>query len=166
MCKCCNCCFRGPRGFTGATGPVGTPGTNSILSFADFYSLVLNNITIAPGEDVPFPQNAPSSKSLISRLTKSTFNLAAVGTYLVSFQVSVTEPGQLLLNLNGADLAYTLAGRATGNSQIQNTVIINTYSSDSVLSVRNPSDNSALTVTPLAGGVRSPSAHLVIVQIV
>ena len=51
-------------------------------------------------------------------LRADSFNLSAIGTYQVLFQVSVTEAGQLILTLNDAELAYTVVGRATGTSQI------------------------------------------------
>lgn len=82
------------------------------------------------------------------------------------FQVSVGEAGQLLLTLNGADLEYTVVGRATGTSQIVGLAIVETSSVNSILTVRNPAGNAAaLTITPLAGGTRPVSAHLVIMQI-
>ena len=34
------------------------------------------------------------------------------------FQVSVDEPGQMDLALNGTELGYTVSGRATGTTQI------------------------------------------------
>lgn len=71
---------------------------------------------------------------------------ARIGTYQILFEVSVDEAGQLMLTLNGEDLAYTVVGRATGASQIEGTA-------------------AALTITPLAGGTRPVSAHLVITQI-
>ena len=78
----------------------------------------------------------------------------------------MTEAGQLMLTLNGEDLAYTVAGRATGTSQIVGMAIVETTVIDSVLTVRNPADSAAaLTITPLAGGTRSVSAHLVITQL-
>jgi hypothetical protein len=84
----------------------------------------------------------------------------------VFFQVSVTEAGQLILTLNDADLPYTVVGRATGTSQIIGMALVETNSMNSVLTVRNPDGTAeALTITPLAGGVRPVSAHLVIVQI-
>lgn len=44
--------------------------------------------------------------------------------------------------------------------------IVTTTQSNSVLTVRNPAGNAAaLTITPLAGGTRPVSAHLVIVQL-
>ena len=82
------------------------------------------------------------------------------------FEVSVDEAGQLLLTLNGADLPYTVVGRATGASQIVGMAIVTTTVVNSILTVRNPAGNAAaLTITPLAGGTRAVSAHLVITQI-
>jgi hypothetical protein len=80
--------------------------------------------------------------------------------------VSVDEAGQLILTLNGADLAYTVVGRATGTSQIVGMALVQTTTINSSLTVRNPAGNfSALTITPLAGGATPTSAHLVITQI-
>ncbi len=80
--------------------------------------------------------------------------------------MSVDEAGQLMLTLNGEDLEYTVVGRATGASQIVGMAIVTTTAVDSILTVRNPAGNAAaLTITPLAGGTRPVSAHLVITQI-
>jgi hypothetical protein len=85
---------------------------------------------------------------------------------MVMFQVSVAEAGQLILTLNGADLAYTVAGRGAENSQIVGTAIVETTVADATLTVRNPDGTApALTITPSAGGTRPVSAHLVIIQI-
>ena len=159
----------GPQGPTGATGPAGPQGEDGgILSYADFYALMPpdNSATVAPGTDVSFPQNGPIANTNIGRLGPSSFFLGPVGAYQILFQVSVTEAGQLLLTLNGEDLEYTVAGRATGTSQIVGMAVVNTTSVNSVLTVRNPAGNAAaLTITPLAGGTRPVSAHLVIMQI-
>ena len=159
----------GPQGPAGEAGPVGPQGpAGGILNYADFYALMPpdNSATVAPGTDVSFPQDGPNSGSDIARTGPDAFNLAQIGTYLVLFQVSVTEAGQLILTLDGEDLAYTVAGRATGTSQIIGMAIVNTTEINSVLTVRNPEGTAAaLTITPLAGGTRSVSAHLVIMQI-
>ena len=144
-------------------GPVG-----GVLNFADFYALMPpdNSATVAPGTDVSFPQDGPNSGSGIVRTGPDSFNLTLIGTYQVLFQVSVTEAGQLIVTLNGEDLAYTVVGRATGTSQITGMAIVTTTSINSILTVRNPAGNAAaLTITPLAGGTRPVSAHLVITQI-
>jgi len=76
------------------------------------------------------------------------------------------EAGQLILTLNGEDLPYTVSGRATGASQIIGMAIVTTTVINSILTVRNPAGNAAaLTITPVAGGTRSVSAHLVIVRL-
>lgn len=170
----CNC-YRyvvgtpGPTGPTGPTGATGAQGdAGGVLNFADFYALMPpdNAATVAPGTDVSFPQDGPNSGSGIARIGADSFNLADIGTYQVFFQVSVTEAGQLQLTLNGDALASTVVGRATGTSQIVAMSILTTTTINSVLTVRNPADNStALTITPLAGGTQPVSAHLVIIQI-
>lgn len=157
---------QGPTGDTGAQGPQGLPG--GVLGYADFYALMPpdNSATVAPGADVSFPQNGSIANTNIGRLGPSSFNLGPIGTYLILFQVSVTEAGQLILTLNGQDLDYTVVGRATGTSQIVGMAIVTTTAVNSILTVRNPAGNaSALTVTPLAGGARPVSAHLIITQI-
>jgi hypothetical protein len=150
---------------------MGAPGANNsggIIAFSDFYALMPgdNAATVAPATDVSFPQDGPTSGSAIARTGGSTFNLSAIGTYQIMFQVSVDEPGQLRLALNGNELAYTAVGRATGTSQIVGMSLVNTSATNSTLTVRNPAGNStALTITPLAGGTVPVSAHLVITQI-
>lgn len=156
----------GPAGPAGAAGPAGPAG--GVLGFADFFALMPpdNAATVAPDTDVSFPQDGPISGTAITRINASSFNLATIGTYQVLFQVGVNEPGQLILTLNGADLAYTVVGRATGTSQIVGMALVQTTVINSVLTVRNPAGNAAaLTITPLAGGTRPVSAHLVITQV-
>lgn len=153
----------GPQGVVGATGPSG-----STLGFADFYALMPgdNAAPVCLGCDVQFPQDGPASGTSISRLTQSSFVLATIGVYNVFFQVSVSEAGQFALTLNGVVLQYTVGGRATGTSEIVGMAMVQTTSTNSVLTVRNPPGNStALTVTPIAGGTNPVSAHLVITRV-
>lgn len=137
-------------------------------AFADFYGLMPgdNAATVALGGFVDFPSNGPTSGSGIVRTSADQFQLAAIGTYEVSWQVSVDEPGQLVLNLNGAALAETVVGRATGTSQIVGHRLITTTVANSILAVQNPAGNAAaLTITPIAGGASAVSASLVIKRI-
>ena len=158
---------QGPQGLigpVGATGPQGPPGTT--LAFGHFFHLSPPDVaaTIAPGTDVPFPQDGPADG--ISRVSPSSFLLPDIGVYEVTWQVSISEPAQLILILNGADLAYTVVGRSTGTSQVFGSVLVSTTTINSILSVRNPAGSSiAFTVTPLAGGTRPSSGSLVIKRI-
>jgi hypothetical protein len=163
----------GATGATGATGPTGATGATGaaggVLDFADFYALMPpdNAATVAVGTDVQFPQDGPNSGSgQIARTGPNAFSLAAVGTYQIMFQVSVTEASQLVLTLNGLELPYTVVGRATGTNQIVGMALVQTTTANSVLTVRNPgSESTALTITPLAGGTNPVSAHLVITRL-
>jgi hypothetical protein len=155
----------GAIGPAGAAGPAGPSGT---IAFSDFFAVMPpdNAATIAPGADVAFPQDGPSSGTAIARVNSSTFNLSGIGTYQVMFQASVNEAGQLALTLNGGQLSYAAVGRATGTSQIVGMFLVTTTVINSLLTVRNPAVNPvALTMTPVAGGSLPVSAHLVITQI-
>lgn len=160
----------GSQGISGIAGPPGAviiPGAPGILDFSDFFALMPgdNAATVAANTAVLFPQNGPSNGTII-RLNSSMFLLPAIGTYLVQFQVSVTEAGQLMLRLNGAPIANSVVGRATGTSQIVGISLVTTTAPNSILEVINPPGNSpALTITPVAGGTHPVSAHLVIIRI-
>lgn len=125
-----------------------------------------NADTVAPGEDVSFPNDGVVFGTSITRLNDTTFNLGEIGTYQVFFQVPVSEAGQLQLALNATPISSTIVGRATGTSDIAGMSIIDTTSINSLLTVRNPDDNATvLTITPNAGGTQPVSAHLIIVRI-
>jgi hypothetical protein len=154
----------GPQGPTGPPGPQGPPGTSD---YAEFYALMPpdNPATVGSGQPVSFPQDGPADGA-ITRVDDSSFTLADVGTYQVTFQVSVTEPGQLELSLDGVALPATVVGRATGTSQLVGDSLVTTTTADETLEVVNPLGNSpALTITPLAGGTQPVGASLVIQQL-
>jgi hypothetical protein len=155
---------QGPAGAIGLTGPAGPAGT---ADFAEFFALMPpdNAATIAPGSDVQFPQDGPASGD-ITRTGADEFNLHTPGVYRVAYNVSISEAGQLMLTLDGTDLAYTVTGRATGTSQITGEAFVQTTTPEAHLTVRNPAGNStALTVTPLAGGSSPVNATLTIEQL-
>ncbi len=119
-----------------------------------------NGTPVEAGSAVEFPQNGPNSGT-ITRTSASTFMLHDIGIYEISWQVSVTEAGQLDLWLDSGagpmELAPTVVGRATGSSQIVGNTLITTTVTNSILSVRNPSGNSPhLTITPYAGQEDEP----------
>ena len=132
-------------------------------SYASFFALMPgdNAGTIAVGAAVLFPQNGATFGGAITRLSSSTFNLAAIGNYEITWQVSISEAGQLQLAINGVGLAATVVGRATGTTQICGSTVIAIVAPNAVLSVINPVGNAdALTVTTIAGGASSVSATL------
>jgi hypothetical protein len=153
---------QGPQGIQGNVGPAGPAGSSD---YADFYALMPgdNPGTVAVGNDVEFPRDGPNSGTGIMRISNTIFNLTDVGTYEVHFTVSVTQPCQLQLRLNGTGLSSTVVGRAVSDSQITGNFLIQTYMSNSTLSVMNMNQGSfGITITSMAGGNTPVSAHLVI----
>lgn len=153
----------GSAGATGVTGSTGATGPVGPSSYAEFYALMPpdNAATVAPGSAVQFPQDGPAQAG-ISRTGPSTFVVTVAGTYRITFVVSVTEAGQLQLTRNGLGLPYTVNGRATGTSQISGDALVQAAAGD-IISVVNPVGSStALTITPLAGGVQPVAASLII----
>ncbi|MEA2987415.1 MAG: hypothetical protein QOG83_126 [Alphaproteobacteria bacterium] len=157
--------IQGAKGDQGDQGIQGPPGT--VLAFADFYALMPpdNAAPVAPGAAVSFPQTGDFAGTDILRASDSTFTFTQAGIYLIMFEVSVTEAGQLVLAVNGLQLPASVVGRATGTSQIAGMSFVTVSAFDS-LEVRNPAAAiSALTITPLAGGTQSVSAHLAILRL-
>ncbi len=125
-----------------------------------------NAATVAPGADVEFPNDGGSGGGAVGRVGPSSFRLEEPGSYLVMFSVSVNQPGQLVLTLDGNELLPTATGRATGTSAITGFAVVTSTAPGAVLTVRNPSGNpTALTVTPSAGGTLAASAHLTVLKL-
>lgn len=146
---------------SGAEGGAGS-------GFAEFYALMPgdNAATVGLGDFVEFPNDGPESGDGIVRSSAGEFVLPAIGTYQVSYNVSVSEAGQLVIALDGVEIPRTVNGRATGTSLINDTRLITTTAINQVLSIQNPAANStALTVTPIAGGAGAVSASLVIIRL-
>jgi len=87
---------------------------------------------------MPPNNNGPSNNTSITRLTSSTFNLAFIGIYEITFQISINEAAQLVIVINGTELNYTVVGRATGTNQIIGNSLITTTIPKSILSINNP----------------------------
>jgi hypothetical protein len=139
-----------------------------VLAFADFYALMPgdNSATVAAGEAIAFPNAGPTSSSGITAISATQFQLAAIGTYMVNWQVSINEAGQLVLEFNGVEDLTTVVGRATGTSQITGTRLITTTTLNTILRVVNPLGSpTVLTITTTAGGSRPVSASIVITRI-
>jgi hypothetical protein len=128
-----------------------------------------NAATVAAGAPVEFPRSGPTT-NVIARRNATEFVLPVIGTYSVSFSVSVDEPGQLVLAVDSGggmvELPYTVYGRATGTSEISGQALVTTTVANSAIELRNPTGNTpALAVTPSAGGTHAAVASLVIQQL-
>jgi len=155
-------------GPTGPTGPIGPAGATGAGNYASFFDLVSDaEPVVNPGAAVGFPNDGPASAgTTITRLSPSTFNLALPGAYEVTWQASITEPGQLQVALNGVGVPETVSGRDTGTLQIVGDTTVRTTLPNTVLSIINPAGNSAaLHETATAGGANPVSVTLTIKQV-
>ena len=131
-----------PNGTAGSAGlpvlpalPVGS-GTAAL-----FYAMMPgdNIATVVSGGAIDFPNSGPNTDVLsIYRMgtDANEFVLAQTGVYRVSLQVSVTEPTQLVLTINGTPNLLTTVGRSTGTNQITMDTLI-TIAAGDILSVTN-----------------------------
>ncbi len=158
----------GAAGAAGIQGISGIPGAPGLLDFSDFFALMPgdNPATIAGGAPILFPQSGSTTGSITRQGGSSftTFILPTIGTYLVQFQASIDESGQLALNINGVVDPTTVVGRSTGTDQFIGQSLVTTSVPNTTLQVINDG-GSALTLTPIAGGTHSVSAHVLIIRI-
>ena len=165
----------GAAGAAGIPGIPGIPGAPGVLDFTDFFALMPgdNAATVAAGGHVFFPQIGSTTGVIVPTnpgTMSGTFLLPVIGSYLVLFQASIAEsaPGnaQLQLRLDGVPIATSVAGRDTGTDQVVGVSIVTTTSANSIIELINPpTATTAITLTPVAGGTHSVSAHLVIIRI-
>ena len=136
-------------------------------TFVEFYALMPSNnvATIAQGSPISFPQNGSTSGTIIRSTVTPTsqFILPEIGTYSITWQVSIAEAGQHVLMVNGVEYARSVIGRATGTTQIIGNTLLTTSTLNTTISVNNPTGNAiALTVVPIAGGTHAVSASIII----
>ena len=149
-------------------------------SAAEFFGLTgpVNDYaaTIAIDAPVPFPQNGSATGTSVTRqgILLDTFNLVDIGIYLISWQGSFTEPGQLTLCMDptgvfasvaATRVANTTVGRATGTSQIAGNTLLTTTVINTQIRIYNDASPAALTVTVTPGGTEFQGVSLTIVRI-
>ena len=136
-----------------------TAGTGN--DAATDYAATVAVKTAAGTGRVPFPRNGPANG--IVRVDGSSFTLAAVGTYHITYKVHTTEPAQLNLELNDVELPETETADlnpTSGGHLLVGDAIITTTVINSVLAVVNPTGNAtALTITPADGSKTHANAQ-------
>lgn len=141
--------------FYGLTTGTGNGGPND-------YAATVAVKTLPGTGRVPFPRNGPAIG--IVRNDPSSFVLPDIGIYEVNFYVPIVEAtgGQLQLELNGVDLAETVAANRAnaiaGMHPISNSVFITTTAPGEILAVINPVGNAAALTIPPADALTHANA--------
>ena len=140
----------GPAGPTGSTGSAGTAG--GLAEYGYVYNTAAQ--VVAPEADVIFDSNGLLSSGITHSVPDSQIVLAVTGTYEITFIVSSVEPNQFALSLNGAPLTGTTYGSGNGTQQTTGDALISIAAGD-VLTLRNHTSASAVTLQTLAGGTQT-----------
>ncbi len=158
----------GPRGDTGATGPIGpigpqgdtgpqgAPGANGrdgASAPADYAHVYNQGAEVVPVEaDITFDStgvaagvsHAPGNAGIV---------VDSAGVYEVRFEVNGVEPNQFALFDNGAPLAGATFGSSAGTDTTVGDTMVQLDAGD-VLTLRNHSSSTAVTLQTLAGGTQ------------
>lgn len=164
----------GPTGAAGPSGPAGTDGSSGpsgpsgpagtgLAQYGYIYNLTSQVVAIEA--DVDFDGNGVLSSGLTHSLGTSSIVIATAGIYKVSFSVSAVESNQFGLFLNGVLVQGSIAGSGAGTQQNSGETIVIAAAGD-VLTLRNHSSATAVTLQPIAGGTQpSTNAWILIEQI-
>ena len=192
----------GPMGATGTAGATGAAG-GVAAAFASFFGMPAGpgndgpddypaTIAIsAAGPSVPaagsainFPRpSAPPVGGIVinnpgaTQADNTEFLLPDMGTYRVTWHISVAEPAQWSLWIGDApsqapDGPFSQhivslgrpsnVGQATGTSQLVGDVVFATPFPGAVIQIRNLASPAAVTVTPAPGGTQAQAVVLII----
>ncbi|MBQ8044273.1 MAG: collagen-like protein [Clostridia bacterium] len=151
----------GPAGATGATGPAGATGTSGLSEYAYIYNLDAQVVAIEA--DIPFSSNGVIVGTITHAPGTSTIQIGSAGDYSIWFYANGVEPNQFTLFQNGAPVAGSIYGSGAGTQGNTGMVIITAAAGD-VLTVRNHSSASAVTLQTLAGGTQTNSNASILIQ--
>ena len=167
------CCVIGPTGATGATGPVGdigptgptgatgATGPAGLSEYAYIYNLDAQVVAIE--DDISFSSNGTIVGTITHAPGTSTIQIGSAGDYSVWFYANGVEPNQFTLFQNGAPVDGSVYGSGAGTQGNTGMVIITAAAGD-ILTVRNHSSSSAVTLETLAGGTQINSNASILIQ--
>jgi len=148
----------GPTGVTGTTGPAGVTGLSE-------YAYVYNTDAqvVAIEDDVDFSSNGVIVGTIMHAPGTSTIQIGTAGDYAIWFYANGVKPNPFALYQNGAPVAGSIYGSGAGTQGNTGMVIITAAAGD-VLTIRNHSSASAVTLQTLAGGTQTNSNASILIQ--
>jgi len=174
--------LEGVPGAVGPAGPAGPAGPGGPIAFNMFYGLTAGTgnpgasdypapiaVKTAAGTGrVPFPQNGPEDGGFeITRVDLESFALP-VGTFEISWKVHTTEPGQLEIELDGAEVPSSLTQNmnpTSGGHIMVGSCLIDNVVPGAVLAIINPPGNTpALTITPADGASTHANTQVLMIR--
>jgi hypothetical protein len=172
----------GPKGATGATGQTGANGSNgapgaagvpgvagtpgatgpaAVAQYANLFNADLQ--TVAPETDITFTNNGVMTSDFAHLPLTSQLIITAAGDYAVWFSVTADEPNQFSVFDNGVVVDGSTFGSGAGTQQNSGMVIVRANAGD-LLTLRNHSSSTAVTLQWFAGGTAITTNASMIVE--
>ena len=179
-----------------------TAMTNAVVEFASFFGMTAGpgntgsndypatiassapGPSVAAGSALNFPRaSAPTVGGIVinnpglTQANNTEFILPSIGTYRVTWHVTVNEPAQWSLWINTAPTpggfglftevrvasgAPANVGQSVSSSQLVGDVVFRNTVANSAIQIRNYAAQSAVSVTPLPGGTQAQAVSLII----
>ena len=136
--------------------------------FGYFYNLEVSD-TVAIGAPFPFDTDGPFTSAQFlhtaspTPATSAPITIVQAGTYEVQYTATVAEARQIALYLNGAVVAGTIYGQATGTAVTTGVAIITAAAGD-LLTLRNHLSAAALTLVTPSGGTASNTTNSLLIK--
>lgn len=140
--------------------------------------------SVAAGSAINFPRvSAPAVGGIAinnpgaAQINNTEFMLPSVGTYRVTWHISVNEPAQwslwintaptpggggLFVEVSTASGAPASVGQGIGTAQSVGDVVFRNSVANSAIQIRNYASPTAVSVTPLPGGTQAQAVSLII----
>ena len=169
--------------FASFFGMTAGPGNTGINDYPATIQISAPGPSVASGSALNFPRaSAPAVGGIFinnpgpSQSDNTEFILPSVGTYRVTWHVSVDEPAQwslwintgaafpggLFSELRTASGAPSNVGRSIGSSQLVGDVIFRNTVANSAIQIRNFASPVSLSITPQPGGTQAQAVSLII----
>ena len=175
-------CCKGEKGEPGTSGEPGIDGlpgpdgATGVVSSAQYVQLGSQPATVAIGQPFTYttavlttPSTSISASTAVFNppfsASGTVFTLTNIGRYEVNYQMTIVEDGGVVLYLGSTiptmlPLPYTMIGK-TPNGQMSGSVIIQTTTSPSFVSVNAAAGNSAAITVPPNSSTTNMSATTV-----
>jgi hypothetical protein len=133
----------GTPGADGATGPAATP------DYAYLYDIA--GQSVAASGDVLFRTDGPTTAEFVHVTGSSAITFVTAGTFRVAISIMGTLRNQVGVTINGVAVAGAVYG-SDDNSQQNTGVAIISVAAGQVMTIRNQSTTTAITLDNTAGG--------------
>lgn len=167
----------GPIGITGLTGPVGATGPAGTVLSAQYVQLGAQPATVAAGQPFTYTETVLSTPGITSNTavfsppfaaSGTVFTLANVGRYEIIYQMIYPTDGGVVLYFGSTvetmlPLPYTMVGK-TSDGAVRGSVIVETITPDSFLSVNAAAGNAAAIDIPPNSSTTNQSATTISIK--